>query len=116
MNQVILSLPSGVSQTAANELATSIKGPSVVDATLLQPRAVDLATVKLLLEVAGAVFSTGTAAWTFIDKLRESLRAKNIAGARLTLPSGKTVDLDAASEEKILAALGTAQSSDADGG
>jgi len=103
-DELILSLPADATEATAAEIAKALEGV-VARTRVKQERMIDLATIKMILEVAGTAVGTATAVWTFIDKVRTALRAKGVKGAAVTLPNGARVDLDHATAKSVAALL-----------
>jgi hypothetical protein len=97
-----LSLGSDVSPDAYTVLLDELLTlPDVEDARALEQRAIDPASVMLIVEIAGGVLSAATSAWSLIDKIRTSLKKKNVTGATITLPNGTKIELDSVSEDQV---------------
>jgi len=97
-----LSLGPEASDEASTALLDELRSlPDVESARALEQRAIDPASVMLMIKIAGGVLSTATSAWGLIDQIRKSLKKKKVTGATITLPNGTRIELDQVSEEHI---------------
>jgi hypothetical protein len=64
-------------------------------------RSLDIATVSMVVEVAGGVIGVATQAIPLLQKIFGSVKKKEIHGARLTLPDGRIIEVDNTSIEDL---------------
>ena len=92
----------GISPDVGDALAKELAGLADVDvARRKQERSIDLQQVIVVLEVAGKALTTLAAAWELFKKVRDTLAARKVTGAKITLPSGARVDVDAVTQEEV---------------
>jgi hypothetical protein len=91
----------------ADDLVRAVrKVAEVRDVRMLEPRALDLGSVFVLIEVAGSVLAAVDAAWQLVERLRKVLGPKRLSGARITLPNGVRIELDQVTEEQLAQLIG----------
>jgi hypothetical protein len=86
---------------------------NVEGARALERRAIDPASLIVLIQVVGGALGVVGSAWALIDRIRKSLSARKVTGAAITLPNGTRVELDEVTEEqlaRLMAASGRAES------
>ena len=97
-----LSLSPEVSDEESTALLKDLQNlPDIEGARALEQRAIDPASVMLMIEIASGVLSAAASAWSLIDQIRTSLGKKKVAGATITLPNGTKIELDDVSEDQI---------------
>jgi hypothetical protein len=85
------------------------KLPDVEGVRALEPRAIDPASLMILVEVAGNALTVAGAAWTLIDRIRTGLRERKITGATITLPNGTRIEFDNVTEDQIAKIMSAAR-------
>lgn len=66
-----------------------------------QTRSLDIATISMVVEVAGGVIGVASQAVPLLQKIFGSVKKKEIHGARLTLPDGRIIEVDNTSIEDL---------------
>ena len=96
-----IQLPPGSASGDASLVSDALNELPVVESSRpLQTRS-DLATVALLVQLAGSVFSAVTTAVPAIQKIIATIRGKGIKGAVIEFPGGGRLSIDSASVEDI---------------
>ena len=97
-----LSLGAEVDPSAAEDIVTTlITIDQVESARALELRAIDPASVIVLVQSVGGVIGSINALWDLVTKIRERLGRDRIHGARVTLPNGTRIDLESVTRDEL---------------
>src|SRR5437016_4134540 len=97
-----LSLGAEVDPSAAEDIVTTlITIDQVESARALKLRAIDPASVIVLVQSVGGVIGSINALWDLVTKIRERLGRDRIHGARVTLPNGTRIDLESVTRDEL---------------
>lgn len=96
-----IKLPPGSASADATLLTEALDELPVVASARTRETRGDLASIALLVELAGSVFTVVTTAVPIIQKIIGTIRGKGIKGAVIEFPGGGKLSIDSASVEDI---------------
>jgi len=99
---LMVTLRDGTTADVGDALAKELAGVAEIDqARRKQERSIDPQQVIVVLEVAAKALTTLAAAWELFRKVRDTLAARKVTGAKITLPNGARVELDAVTQDEV---------------